>query len=489
MSAFKQKMARLGVSASLLAVVSAAMLAISGIGASSAFATECPASTIEKEGVKVGIEGKGSSLQKIAQQEWTGREVFSNVIEPIPHPKLTGPERGYQVACPSAPVSYTSTGSGPGLTAFRFNGSGNIENGTHVGESHTFSYIGTDDAPTAAQIEHAKEATEGGVATGANPLIIPVAQTAIAVIYNPPKGCTVTFGNKSGISWTELGEIFNGVGKKEWSELGVTHSGTCGSSITRVVRAEGSGTTYQVKNYLAKLESEFSGANMSCSSTGFNEETKTSEATTEWGKTKAIGTGEEPNKNWPECVGGTSIVAQAGGGAVAKYVNEHRGTIGYAALPDAKANQKPFEIEAGVNIELKVARLQVELSEATKFYGTPEGAEEKANCAERVYSVPAAAQTSGTGEGVDWSKVFGATPNVGQGKYPLCTLTYDAAWSSYSKAGYTEAAKRAENVKDYLNYVVKEGQGIKKWYQPLPSPAEEAHNVLMAAEYAASKIG
>src|ERR1700740_2259807 len=70
MSAFKQKARMLAVRAGLLAGASAAVLAISGVGASSAFAAaECPNNAVQN------IEGKGSSLQKEAQKFWTGREV------------------------------------------------------------------------------------------------------------------------------------------------------------------------------------------------------------------------------------------------------------------------------------------------------------------------------------------------------------------------------------------------------------------------------
>ena len=82
MSAFKQKLARIGTSAGLLAVCTAAILAVGGASASSAFA-ECKG---------VNIKGKGSSLQKIAQENWIA---------------------GFAAECPGGPaVTYTSTSSG-----------------------------------------------------------------------------------------------------------------------------------------------------------------------------------------------------------------------------------------------------------------------------------------------------------------------------------------------------------------------------------------
>ena len=122
------------------------------------------------------------------------------------------------------------------------------------------------------------------------------------------------------------------------------------------------------------------------------------------------------------------------------------------------------------------------------------GKKKPSNCGARVYNVPAQGQVTGTGESVDWSQVFGASPKVGGGLYPLCTLTYDAGWSSYAKAGYgTAATATKEVVKDYLaNFVdASEGQAIDTahWYQALPAPAEAAHNVQAAAEFALTKLG
>jgi hypothetical protein len=106
------------------------------------------------------------------------------------------------------------------------------------------AYVGTDEAPTAAQIVHAKSN-----AGGANPVIIPVAQTSIAVVANLPAGCSIT----GGITWKDLSKIFAGTIVK-WSEL-ETDNGGCGTnSIVRVVREDGSGTTFQFKNYLSILE-------------------------------------------------------------------------------------------------------------------------------------------------------------------------------------------------------------------------------------------
>jgi hypothetical protein len=119
MSAFKQRLAKLGARAGLLAGASAAVLAISGVTASSALAApECI--TVANKAER-NLQGLGASLQRSSQQLWTGREVPTVLGEKTPPFKaLTG---GYAGTCNGAEhgtVSYTSTGSGRGLKAFRF---------------------------------------------------------------------------------------------------------------------------------------------------------------------------------------------------------------------------------------------------------------------------------------------------------------------------------------------------------------------------------
>jgi ABC-type phosphate transport system substrate-binding protein len=449
MSAFKQKMAKLGARAGLLAGASAAVLAISGIGASSALA----ATPCVETNPRIDIQGKGASLQKNSQELWTGRKVPSNEILGIPHELTSG---GYAAKCKGekeATVSYTSTGSGSALTAFRFNGAGAIDT--------TFAYVGTDDAPNGTQIGNAE-----GAAKGAKPVIFPVAQTAISIPIHMPTGCA--FESGKGITWTDLNKVFAGTLKK-WNELETDNgNAACNVEFTRVVRKEGSGTTYQFKNYLAVLQAEKSGVGPGC-------------GVTNWSELLAIGAEEKPNITWPTCAGTSPVVTQAGGGAVAKYVFENNNTIGYAALPDAVTNKAT------------VALLQDGTGKSGATYGAP-ASESSANCGSRQYSVPAAAQKTGTNTGiaVDWSGVFGAKPNIGSPFYPLCTLTYDVGWTNASTVGY--GANVGKVVSEYLSmYVVAaEGQALVSGnnYSALPSvPGTPANDVLGAAQLAAEHLG
>src|ERR1700761_1445438 len=103
------------------------------------------------------IAGQGSSLQGSAQTElWASAN------------------GGYNAACGEKQVQYTVSSSGTGLGSGGFKG-GPFEN--------KWSFVGSDDGPNATQIAAAK------TASGTNVLTIPVAQTAIGIVVNPPAGC------------------------------------------------------------------------------------------------------------------------------------------------------------------------------------------------------------------------------------------------------------------------------------------------------------
>ncbi|HEX6667374.1 MAG TPA: substrate-binding domain-containing protein [Solirubrobacterales bacterium] len=432
MPAFKQKLTKTGARAALLASAIAAMLAISGVGASSASAA-CTGT----------IVGQGASLQNVAQNEIWIPHFNKEVCEGAEGSKTRKPE-------------YISTGSGPGLKAWGFTAMEGVNKERH--------FIGTDDAPAAAQITTAREQ-----ANNANVLVVPVAQTAIAVVANPPASCTITE-----ITNKDLENAMDGTITK-WSELSTASGAGCTGSLTRVVRAEGSGTTFQFKNYLSKIS-----ANLPC----------TTEGKTKWSELQEIGTEEKPNITWPTCAGKTAPVTGAGGSGVVKAVTAtaNNGRIGYAALPDAKnpANGTP--------VILKVQNAEAG-GEPTGFAapGVEEeesGKKGNANCAKAVYAVPAAGQTSGSGENVDWSGVFGGNPKIAGTTYPICTLTYDLAWDDYKTAGYTSGEEVGKSVTHYIHTIVTNPTvpTVKKWYAALPAGTGESSNVQMAAEYASLQI-
>jgi ABC-type phosphate transport system substrate-binding protein len=444
MFSFGKKSTRAGIRAALLAGATVAAVALSAGSASASLS--CTGNS---------IIGEGSSLQKKAQLE---------VWNPGFHTEICN-EEGKEPT-----VEYKPEGSGAGLKAWNFD---NVNKTINTARQ----FIGTDDAPTTAQIKNVTTITAGGASKGAKVLTIPVTQTSIAIMANPPEGCTVT-----AIANVDLEKVFNGSLLK-WSQLETAKGGAaCESPITRAVRFDSSGTTLQFKNYLMKVNTK----PLACT-------TGEKEGKAIWKELEPTGT---PNLTWPESckVGEEEITlsevkrpAAKGGGELTKYVKEHTGTIGYAALPDAKGGTAAI-LSLQNNGKLKGLK--------ATFVNPAKGT--SANCSKTVYNVPGAARPSEekltAGLNSSWATVFGAKTNTSKsgGGYPLCTLTYVEAFHGYQKAGFPEADEVTVN--DYVTEYLVQATGqekidnSEKYYAALPESAEAAHDVLGAAQFAASKI-
>lgn len=438
----KKKSARAGLRAALLAGATVAALGLGGLGATSASASlNCGGSA---------ITGAGSSLQKVAEQ---------NVWSPG--------FSGVSGVCPSGPtVTYESIGSGGGL-AF-WNATGVLG---HINTEKAF--IGTDDAPNPTQI-----ASTDSVADGAHVVVIPVAQTSIAIVANLPAGCS--FAEETGITNLDLQKVFRG-SLKTWSGLETTE-GTCNSPITRVVRKDGSGTTFQFKTYLSRMN----GGSLPCVNKTWQELRSNS------------GAEPTPNVTWPESCSGNVLSElvkppASGNGEVVKKTNEIDGAIAYTATPDFKTS--------AFNGNLTAVPLQNngKTSAGSGAFADP-ATGETANCTLTPYFVPTDARPgAGDGIGVDWSSVFGIYPNIGGNSYPLCTLTFALAFhemhlvqqgGSGAEGPFTTG--QFTSVNDYLReYIVQStGQSAinSHYYASLPSSNQAWHDVIGAAKFAASKI-
>jgi ABC-type phosphate transport system substrate-binding protein len=421
MFGFRRTLAKTGARASLLAIAVLAVLAVSGVGASSASAA-CTGGE---------IKGEGSTLQTIAQEE-------------VWKPSFESTCAGHEAEFPKL-GAWGAVGSGKGLEAWRFTGAGAIKT--------EFDFIGTDDAPSGAQIANAEL-----VSNGAKVAVVPVAQTAIAVVYHLPTGCEL----KKGFTNANLTEIFSGK-IENWSQLTnvqKTGGGACSFTLKRVVRKEGSGTTFQFKNYLSEIN------NTTCA------------GEPKWTELEEV---ETPNVTWPECAPTLKMapIAVEKGSGLAKKVKEEEGTVGYAALPDAKGQNAT------------VAKVQNGTSGETLTYASPESEVEgkgAANCAEAVYKVP------GEKGGIDkdWSKVFGGNPKIGGEAYSICTLTYDLAWEGYEKIGGGFTKTIGEHVHKFITHILG-NRGVLdksgKWYRSLPETKSNATNVQKAAEETAALVG
>jgi ABC-type phosphate transport system substrate-binding protein len=414
MSRFRQTSARTGVRAATLAIAVLAAIAVGGAGASSASA----ACTGGK------LVGEGTSVQKIGQNE-----IWKPMFEEVNCAKEENPE-----------IEYKTTSNAAALKAWRFTGEA-------ISINRERQFLATDDAPTEAQIVHA-----GNVNNRADLIVVPVAQTAIAVVVHPPTNCALTQ-----ITNLNLEKAFSGKATT-WSEIGGVGAGCSGEAgtLTRVVRKEGSSSTSQFKDYLAKVNS---GA--PC------------EGAKKWSELEGIGAEGEPNTTWPAC-GTMAPTTAVDGGGVAETVQKTAGTIGYAPLPDAKAKGA------------SVASLQ-DNGTGEAVYASPATEKGNANCAGAVYEVPAEARPkSGNGENVDWSKVFGGNPKIGGSTYSICTLTYDLAWGNYEAAGYENPEMVGKTVGNYIGEIVTfpTAESPSNWYAALPESKVEANNVLAAAVFA-----
>jgi PBP superfamily domain/PKD domain len=393
------------------------------------------------------ILGVGSELQLTAQAEIWG----------------PGFESG---TCSGGPkISYGPSGSLFGLQIWNADGTlGAIKTGAQL--------IGTDGAPDAGEI-----ANVTGVTASAHLLTIPVAQTSITIVANPPAGCTV-----DEITNQDLDQVFRGNHAK-WSRI-ASAEGSCESPITRVVRSDASPITTQFKHYLYLVNAN----PLACTFGGGGPGGKAT-----WQELEPIGEGGAPNTNWPQAceeqkfIGPVVAAGKSGDGAVVNAVNATDGSIGYATTPEVKAHEVPGTT---VSVALQNNGWK-KLSEATF---APPAVGTEANCSDAYYIVPPEGRRMPTGSGldVDWSQVFGGRPGSGGLGYSLCMLTYDLAFHGYQAAGFT--FKNYKTVHDYLreHVVAQAGQEalttIGGYYSPVPASGLANKDVLGAARYAAGKI-
>jgi ABC-type phosphate transport system substrate-binding protein len=374
------------------------------------------------------IRGQGATLQNSAQSLWIS---------------------GFGSICPGIGVSYTGTGSGAGLNSWGADG------GTGTPAASGYAYIASDDAPNATQIANIRAA-----ANNANVVVLPVAQAAIAIIANPPAGCTV-----SQISNAVLEQAYRGVART-WADLPGA-SGTCSSAISPVVRQDASGTTYQFKQYLFRINTAAVYPSGSPTLTWQDLQTIDARRPTS-------------NQTWP----GSPVTATAtGGSGVIATVAAATGRIGYVNVADWQRSNRATSI---LNVQNRSAVPQTYVSPISSG---------NANCAAATYAgIPSPSGSRYVN--LDWSRVYGVNPNIGGSTYPICILTYGVKLagngsdrttdtSGYQTAGFSSPDAVATSVFDYADYQLGRGQSdiLGNGYAPLPTgtgsvadAAARAHN-------------
>jgi hypothetical protein len=322
------------------------------------------------------------------------------------------------------------------------------------------AFLGLDSAPSASQIATAV----GGGTHGSAVVVIPVAQTSIAIVANPPAGCTIEEVNNQNLEQALRGNYLR------WSNLGTAH-GSCAVPLKRVVGPAAVGVDAAMKNYLYATNPN----PLLCGPAGNDGKT--------WAQLETTGTAGLWPESCPSRTLNELVLAGPGVGSVVDTVNATPGSIGFAALPEAEAG--------GARI-LALQNSGWKPNSEPIFASPAKG--EAANCGGAAYTVPAdGRQVAGaSGLDVDWSGVFSARPAAGGTLYPLCMLSYAVGLNSYSKAGLTYRAETTAH--DYLREYLPFGGQVAvrhrgRYLAPLPSSTNIAQNVLAAARLASGKIG
>jgi ABC-type phosphate transport system substrate-binding protein len=445
-------------------------------------------------------KGEGSSLQATAQEQvWTLSVFYTSF----------GCGSG---AVSTSPVSYKSDGSGCGIASIGGGPQTEEKCSTFLaakaapGERASETRYAASDAPLTPT-----EKANAEAAGGPNPGVlhqIPVAVAAVTVIVHFPEGCTLENPEQVGgngntttggsndpggadgtgdkfsedtvrvhIPATELEKIWDGEavtwGQVLTSGAKVHISGTDTSTtlntgiacedvpVRRIVRFDGSGTTYNFKSYLSLLPGAPSGLWTTAPVVGDN-------------NTWPITTSE---KKQPEEVNGSGVCEDAShictpstgkGGPLAKAVAATDGSISYVDL--ATARKEKFSEEKNkvnnvywiplqtINPEKpegeRVGANYVEPTAVPTAHIVGNGAALGANCTNADYrglpTTPVSDPTLG-----DWSNAI-ATGSTDAVTYPACAITYDLAFDDDAPVyGDTSLEQeRARTVKDYLTAVV-----------------------------------
>ncbi len=439
-------------------------------------------------------KGEGSSLQKIAQlSDWI--------------PKVFNSPEG----CENGPkVTYEPDGSGCGIAAI---GGGPGAEGTCLGfeaknaevgvRSAVVRFAGSDAPLNATQKAAAQQ--EGKEKAG---LIhqIPVASAAVTLVVHFPEGCKLKnpgtgvstengdtstggpndpAGAATGdtyaaetirvhITTEELEKIWDDAVQQKWENIVPVAdleedaksakpktAAECGAlPVIRIVRLDGSGTTYNFKAYLGLPKNAPSGL------------WTTGEVVGDNNKWPVLGKVEVPKKvvsNKCEEASDICTAEKTGGGGVASAVEATNGSIGYLDL--ATAREKGFDVTASkddktywipaqtinpdTNPVGEGANWVEPTSTATAHLngGIGAGSTKGANCIKADYrnmpATPASDPTLG-----DWENAI-ATGSKDSTTYPICAMTYDFAFdddaSVFGKS--LEEQKMAMTVKNYLEAV------------------------------------
>ena len=467
-----------------LGVVAALAIAAAAVAPSAHAAFAIPACSGSS------VQGEGSSLQKVAQQEFWTTHVFYTSF-------------GCETAALTSPITYNPDGSGCGIASIGGGAgaeakcsdfqAGKVENGYRDGLTR---FAGSDAPLTAAQ------KAAGEAAGSSKPGVIhqiPVASAAVTTVVHFPNECKLKDPGKSGeaskngntstggpndptgaatgdtaaeetlrvhITAEEMEKIWDGAAAQSWGNVvpeadlegegGKTAKECAETPVIRIVRFDGSGTTYNFKAYLGLLPATPANLWTTAPVVGDNNV---------WPIKSGENTSPKPVNGSNVCEEASHICtgAAGGGGQVAKSVAATNGSIGYLDL--ATARKEGFDITKKAKDHLywipqqtinpakgnEVGSHYVEPTASPTSNINGSGAPQGANCTNADYrgipTTPAGDPTLG-----DWSSAI-ATGSEDTATYPVCALTYDFAFDDDAPVyGLADEAK-ARTVKDYLTAI------------------------------------
>ena len=431
-------------------VAAAATIGLAAPGANAAFTLgDCGATSAAQ------FKGQGSSFQGDAQTYW--KTVFTS-------------SNGCGGATPAPDYFSTSSGGGNAAmgagngTNLNCGGSGCTQPSAKGFRDPTTRFAGTDEPPNATTISDMTDGLTGQTGDGTGD----------------------TAGDHTQrvrITNEHLEQAFAGQ-IQTWGDLVPGITGCDTTQIIRIVRTSPSGTTLGFKTFLDKINpgrgwlTTYGGGAPSWPK-GAGDPSAT-------GPTKVSGTG---------AYGGTAPYLAGpetdGGGNLALTVASNPGSIGYAALSDAR--KKGFEVTPGATQDPTywVPLQDLRTTGATYHEPSTDAAAHKPGVGARGSSCGSAPITGiPTGSDPtlgDWSKT-NAVGTATYNGYPDCLITYELAWDDNAPVyGNTSAEEQnARAVKDYLSKAVVSTAGqlfFNTDYSSLPA------NLLTVAQNGVASIG
>jgi ABC-type phosphate transport system substrate-binding protein len=424
-----------------------AVIGASAAMASIAMAAPGPALAVESA-CHNPLNGTGSSLQKVQQETWTAEATALTKL----HAECTG----------KITVKYFPEGSGAGLTEFGMEAGFKLTP-TLGGEKKLDGFIGTDDPPTKAQLTEVTLSIAGHAETEA--VVIAPLAAPIAMIMHLPSGCSLQTGAEPAVTRKALEEFWRHKGGS-WQTMlasGGAAIKLSGASCTETalaeknideVRSDGSGTSYAFKQWMCQIAGEgnheWDKAGEKCEEDkgGVDEYINDSK---EWPlqEIESLATGgcaSTLNPCSEEHIEGTlgKVLNEKGPGE-ANAVKETENSIGYANTADAEKEG----FEAGGKSTLSSFWVMVENGTVTPEPFADPLSGTKGNCTSN-FSLTAKQETEAAKN--EWGTVHFAKGKGEIEHYPVCTLTYDVGWKSYTtktlvESPYYESEALAEEIR------------------------------------------